>query len=129
MQRYATLAVLLGLASCSQNCPTKVSRPIESERLATIHLAGGAEVMIAPRSTGGGAGDKTYNVLGCSKSGKLCDVLGNVDSYEDKPPELIAENNGYTLLVNKRDSIHGFMNFSEEIQSLSRGSVTLRYRS
>jgi hypothetical protein len=93
-----------------------------------VSLASGGHVFIAPRSTGGAAGDKTYKVLACRTEARPCDVLGTIDSYEDAPPQLIPEGKGFSLLINRRDSISGFMNFSNQFQHLPRGSIGLRYR-
>lgn len=127
MPRFSTLAVICLLTACSQVCPTKLSAPADSDRISSTRIGNG-EVFVTRRSSGGAAGDLTYNVLACGGDLKRCDVIATVDTYGDSIPEAVANQGQLNLILNRRDSIFGFMNFSEEISQLSRGDISLAYR-
>lgn len=128
MSRYWAMTWFLFLPACSQNCVDTLPWPDPTERLSEVNLPDGGHVFIASRSTGGAAGDKTYKLLACAAKDQPCDVLGTIDSYQDTPPQVIPDSKGFALLINRGDSISGYMNFSYQIQHLPRGSISLRYR-
>lgn len=83
--------------------------------------------MLAAHYSAGGAGDKSYKVLGCRLDAQKCEVLATIDPYDQPIPELKNEGGTIVLVTNRRDSIAGFRNFSHDLQT-DRGSLILRYR-
>jgi hypothetical protein len=128
VQRNKVILCILFVAACTDSYEINLPRPEKKDQVSSIRRPDGGEIVLAMHFTGGAAGDKTYKVLACPSSGADCEVLATVDSYESRPPEVVAERGGYTLVVNKDDSVWGFMTFSNTFQDLRRGDILLSYR-
>ncbi len=128
MQRIVFAAAILSItASCGDSTTDRVSRP-EGKDLQGIPIkTSTGSLVVAAHYSGGAPGDKTYKILGCPDSAQKCEVLATVDPYDQSPPELVTDRGAMTLIVNRRDSIAGFRNFSHDLQT-DRGSVVIRYR-
>lgn len=128
MQRKQLIVGLLMVTTACGNADRdRVSRPQTKDVQGRAAKTAKGEILVMAHYSGGAAGDKTYKLVACTLGQSECEVLTTIDSYDDPPPDLGLDNGSFVLIVNRRDSITAFKNYSEDLQT-DRGGILLRYR-
>jgi hypothetical protein len=124
----SALVVLLGLSGCQPQAEDTWPVPRTDQITSKAQRNPQETLLVALTSSGGGAGDLTYRILMCKSGSKICELLGSIDTNDAASPVLSKTKDGVELIVNEKDYLADFRNFSRELGTLQPGELRLRYR-
>ncbi len=117
------------IAGCSGSAVVKVERPKEKHHiLGTVQDGTKGELVLAMRFTGGGAGDTSYQLLGCPSSGTDCDFMGGIMTGDGVPPTITNVDGQAYLIISRSDTLWSFSNFTNYLRGGSGRRVNIAYR-
>jgi len=106
-----------------------MNRPDDQSISSRISRGSDGELLVAVTHSGGGAGDTVHRLLACPSSAGSCELLASVATNDQPPPALVTEGSKIAFVLNERDYLGGFRNYSRSLPGLQPGSILIRYRS
>lgn len=112
---------LLPLVGACAGVPEEMDRPDEESVSSRVSRGSAGELLVAVTHSGGGAGDTVHRLLACPSSDRSCELLASVDANDGPPPTLVEEGSRIAFIINERDYLGGFRNYSRSLPDLQPG--------